>query len=250
MTDMIDQALILPRYLAGPGDAGWVTIPLHEAAGWSHGHEPLLPRVLLSSPDQKTLLRLEPAPGDQWWRIIHNGGSAATSWYASFGARTPVELIAAVTDTLTDPAYNERAVADPTQPLRQAGWETAPSGEFRSPDGIVTGERITFSGMTSWFITAALDQDHTVWQARFDGRAPASVVTAFTQALAVAKPLPRTHEQTLGLSRQRLTLHWQQATPETVASALPVRVQRLAARRRSKPSPAPQPPRSTPHRTH
>lgn len=249
MSDMVDQALISPRYLAGPGDPAWVTVPLHEAAGWSHGHEPLLPRVILSSPDQKTLLRLEPAPGDQWWRISHNGGHPSNSWYASFGGRTPVELIAAVTDTLTDPTHNERALADPLQPLRRQGWETSPSGEFRSPDGIVKGERITFSGSNSWFITAAFDEDDALWQARFDGRTPAGIVVAFTQAIAAREPLWRTHEQTLGLSRQGLNLRWQQATAASVASALPDRVERLAARRTGAPPPPPQPPRPAPRRT-
>ncbi|MFD9288371.1 hypothetical protein ACFWBV_08665 [Streptomyces sp. NPDC060030] len=41
-------------------------MPLHRACGWSYGHDPLMPRVLLSSPDQKALLRLEPDPADQW----------------------------------------------------------------------------------------------------------------------------------------------------------------------------------------
>ncbi|MFF7438962.1 DUF317 domain-containing protein [Streptomyces sp. NPDC008122] len=248
MSDMADQALVSPCYLAGPGDPAWVTVPLHEATAWSHGHEPLLPRVILSRPDQKTLLRLEPAPGDQWWRITHNGGSPSNSWYASFGARTPVELIAAVTDALTDPAHHERALADPTRPLHRQGWETAPSGEFRSPDGIVKGERITFSGSSSWFITASIDEDSELWQARFDGRTPASIVTAFTQALASREPLRRTHEQTLGLSRHAIDLHWEQVPAESVAFALPDRLERLAARRTGTPPPASQPPRSAPRR--
>ncbi|MFJ3906053.1 DUF317 domain-containing protein [Streptomyces sp. NPDC090025] len=217
------------------------------ASRLAHGHEPLLPRVILSSPDQKTLLRLEPAPSDQWWRISHNGGSPSNSWSASFGGRTPVELIAAVTDTLTDPAHNERAAADPIRPLRRQGWETAPSGEFRSPDGIVKGERITYSGSNGWFITAAFDEDHVLWQARFDSRTPAGIVTAFTQALADREPLRRTHEQTRGLSRQGINLHWQQATAVSVASALPDRVERLAARRTG--TPPPPPPRPAPRRT-
>lgn len=249
MSDMVDQALISPRYLAGPGDPAWITVPLHEAVGWSHGHEPLLPRVVLSSPDQKKLLRLEPNPSDQWWRITHNGGSPWNSWYASFGGRTPVELIAAVTDTLTDPAHNERAAADPLRPLRRQGWETAPSGEFRSPDGLVKGERMTFSGSNGWFITAAFDENYVMWQARFDSRTPADIVTAFTQALANREPLRRTHEQTRGLSRQGINVHWQQATAVSVASALPDRVERLAARRTGTPPPPPQPPRPAPRRT-
>ncbi|MFI8102113.1 DUF317 domain-containing protein [Streptomyces sp. NPDC086023] len=249
MSDMIDQALVSPRYLAGPGDPAWVTVPLHEAAGWSHGHDPLMPRVILSSPDRKTLLRLEPAIGDQWWRITHTGGSPSNSWYASFGARTPVELIAAVTDALTDPAHNERALADATRPLHRQGWETAPDGEFRSPDGIVKGERITFSGSSSWFITASVDEGSELWQARFDGRIPAGIVAAFTQALASDEPLRRPHEQTRGLRRQGIDLRWEQVPAKNVAFALADRIERLTARRTGTPPPAPQPPRPAPRRT-
>jgi hypothetical protein len=248
VTDMIDQALVAPRYLAGPGDPAWVTVPLHQASRWSHGHEPLLPRVVLSSPDQKTLLRLEPSPDDQWWRITHNGGAPATSWYASFGARTPVELIAAVTDALTDPAHDERMMADILRPLRRRGWETAPDGEFRSPDGIVEGERLTFAGSASWFITAGRKEDVPLWDARFDGRTPTRIVAAFIEALADPAPLRRTHEQTLGLNRHRLGLQWQQVPAESLASVLPDRVARLAARRPGTPPPAARP--SPPTRRH
>ncbi|WP_345961601.1 hypothetical protein ABDE16_03415 [Streptomyces sp. BRB040] len=60
----VDIAYIAPRHLAGGGDPAWITVPLHRACGWSYGHDPLMPRVLLSSPDQKALLRLEPDPTD------------------------------------------------------------------------------------------------------------------------------------------------------------------------------------------
>ncbi|MER7540382.1 hypothetical protein ABTX77_37235 [Streptomyces sp. NPDC097704] len=62
MSVRVEQALISPRYLAGPGDPAWVTAALHAGAGWSHGHDPLMPRVILTSPDQKSMLRLEPHP--------------------------------------------------------------------------------------------------------------------------------------------------------------------------------------------
>ncbi|MFD6989290.1 hypothetical protein [Streptomyces sp. NPDC059943] len=58
----VEQTLIAPRYLAGGGDPGWVTVPLHRAAGWSYGHDPLMPRVILTSPDQLTQLRIDPDP--------------------------------------------------------------------------------------------------------------------------------------------------------------------------------------------
>lgn len=48
----VEQALISPRYLAGPGAPEWVTAALHAGAGWRHGQDPLVPRVILSSPDR------------------------------------------------------------------------------------------------------------------------------------------------------------------------------------------------------
>lgn len=57
-----------------------------------------MPRVLLSSPDQKALLRLEPDPDGQWWNLNHAAEADRPTWYASFGTRTPVERIAAFSD--------------------------------------------------------------------------------------------------------------------------------------------------------
>ncbi|GAA3212098.1 hypothetical protein GCM10020256_11290 [Streptomyces thermocoprophilus] len=67
----VDIDYIAPRHLAGGGDPAWITVPLHRACGWSYGHDPLMPRVLLSSPDQKALLRLEPDPDGRWWTLQH-----------------------------------------------------------------------------------------------------------------------------------------------------------------------------------
>ncbi|MFD4829151.1 DUF317 domain-containing protein [Streptomyces uncialis] len=55
---------------------------------------------MLSSPDQQTLMRLEPDPDGQWWTPQHTRTSAGPGWSASFGAWTPVEDISAVTDAL------------------------------------------------------------------------------------------------------------------------------------------------------
>ncbi|MDX2611034.1 MULTISPECIES: DUF317 domain-containing protein [Streptomyces] len=63
-----------------------------------------MPRVLLSCPDQKAHLRLEPDPDDQWWTLHHVAEPDRPAWYASFGARTAVELIAApAADAPCDP---------------------------------------------------------------------------------------------------------------------------------------------------
>ncbi|MFD7320574.1 DUF317 domain-containing protein [Streptomyces sp. NPDC059875] len=249
MSNLVEQALISPRYLAGPGNPAWVTVPLHEAAGWSHGNDPLMPRVILTSPDQKTMLRLEPDLNEPWWRLSHRDGRTGSVWSASFGGGTPVELISAVTDALTDPDYNARKVTDPYQPLRRAGWDAIPNGEFRSPDGRVRGERFNFSGSRNWRVTATLDEDDPVWKAWFDSVTPPSLVAAFMQALADHEPLRRSHEQTIGLSRRRISLRWQQWTAESVAYALPERINHLASRTTGTPPPPPPAPPSAPCRS-
>ncbi|MFD5108943.1 DUF317 domain-containing protein [Streptomyces cinereoruber] len=248
MSVKVEQAIISPRYLAGPGDPAWVTAALHAGARWSHGHDPLMPRVILTSPDQKSMLRLEPHPNGPWWHLSHRDGRTGSVWNASFDGGTPVELIASVTDALTDPGYNSRAISAPYQPLWEAGWASISNGEFRSPDGRVRGEHFNLSGSRNWRITANLDEDDPVWKAWFSGGTPRVLVAAFMQALADPEPVRRSREQTVGLSRRRITLHWQEWPAESVARALPERIERLAARRASPPPPAPPTPPPAPRR--
>ncbi|MCT7351622.1 hypothetical protein N4P33_05485 [Streptomyces sp. 15-116A] len=47
--ETVEVDFITPRHLAGGGDPAWIPVPLHRACGWSHGNDPLMPRVLLSS---------------------------------------------------------------------------------------------------------------------------------------------------------------------------------------------------------
>ncbi|MGC5412260.1 DUF317 domain-containing protein, partial [Streptomyces sp. DT225] len=86
--ETVEVTFVAPRHLAGGGDPAWITVPLHRACGWSHGQDPLMPRVLLSSPDQTAFLRLEPDPGGQWWRLLHAAEQDQPAWYASFGGHT------------------------------------------------------------------------------------------------------------------------------------------------------------------
>ncbi|WP_371551341.1 DUF317 domain-containing protein [Streptomyces sp. NBC_00554] len=110
-------------------------MPLHRAAGWSYGHDPLMPRVLLTSPDQLTQLRLDPDPDDPgWWTIRHARTADHPGWTATFEARTPVEIIAAFTDAMADPSGPPTAALDPCAPLRDAGWDTPrPSAALPPP---------------------------------------------------------------------------------------------------------------------
>ncbi len=204
-----------------------------------------MPRVLLSSPDQKALLRLEPDPDGQWWTLHHAAEPDRPAWYASFGARTPVELIAAVTDALTGPAPDASAPSDPYEPLRQMAW--APSADAPgsvSPDGTAYVQRLgSAEEAGAWFVTATLGRDRPVWQARFGEHTPAHLVTAFTTALADPRPVPRTHGSH-GLPTRDPSIVTRQTTDVLavhVASALEDRVQSLAARRAT-PSASPSPP--------
>ncbi|MEU2263924.1 DUF317 domain-containing protein [Streptomyces sp. NPDC019645] len=254
--EIVDVDFIAPRHLAGGGDPAWVTVPLHRACGWSYGHDPLMPRVILSSPDQKALLRLDPDPDGQWWTLHHAQQPDRPAWYASFGAHTPVEIIAGLTDALTNPAAHHAANADPYEPLLDAGWMPAPGkDDLISPDGTAYVERL---GSTqepgAWFVTARLGPDRQpLWQARFGEHTPPHLITSFTRALTDPSPLPRTGTPvSIPAYGTKLVTRTQRELPAVqVASALEDRVGALAARRPAAPakSPAPRRPPASPGRT-
>ncbi|WP_455770811.1 DUF317 domain-containing protein [Streptomyces bobili] len=136
MGNTVEQALITPRYLAGGGDPGWITVPLHRAAGWSYGHDPLMLRALTTSPDQLIPLRLDPDPDDPgWWTIRHARTANHPGWTATFEARTPVEIIAAFTDALTDREYRDRGHSGPAD-LAGRVHERHPAAPDRRRDAV------------------------------------------------------------------------------------------------------------------
>ncbi|WP_328939229.1 DUF317 domain-containing protein [Streptomyces tauricus] len=230
--DTVDVDFIHPRHLAGGGDPAWITVPLHDACGWSHGHDPLAPRVLLSSPDQQALLRLEPDLDGRWWTVQHAPAPKRPAWLASFGARTPVEIIAAFTDALTDPAADRADDADPREPLLNAGWSAAyRNSRLTSPDGTVRMEADEPTG--PWWVDIALRSFRTLlWQAHFSEHTPAHLITAFTAALADLRPVPRTAGPASLATRDAnlITVSRQKVPATQIASALPDRVRALAAR--------------------
>ncbi|MFB6553808.1 DUF317 domain-containing protein [Streptomyces sp. NPDC056405] len=242
--ETVEVDYITPRHLAGGGDPAWITVPLHRASGWSHGNDPLMPRVLLSSPDQKALLRLEPDPEGQWWTLQHAAEPGRPAWYASFGARTPVELIAAVTDALTDPAPPEGESPDPFEPLRQTAWSAPAIGAdgLVSPDGTVYVQwQGTPEEPDTWFVTATLGPNRPVWQALFDAHTPPHLVAAFTTALADRKPVYRTAgaRSLPTLNPHLVTRRYLDIPAVYVAAALEGRVRSLAARHSATPAALP-----------
>lgn len=235
--ETVEVDFIAPGHLTGSGDPAWITVPLHHACGWSNAEDPLRPQVIL------TELRLDPAPDAPWWRLYHAAAADHPAWYASFGARTPVELIAAVLDALTAPAASHEAASDPLEPARQAGWSWSPNARI-SPDGIAEIEYFTDHGGNSWFFTAALrgDPEDQLWQAHFDGNTPDYLVTAFTRALADPAPLIRDPLRLSPRARRRTHLRTEQLPVESVAFALEHRTAALSQRRAPSPATPPSPP--------
>ncbi|MGW5096391.1 DUF317 domain-containing protein [Streptomyces nodosus] len=235
--ETVEVDFITPRHLAGGGDPAWITVPLHRACGWSPSNDPLMPYVLLASPDQKALLSLEPDPDGQWWTLSHAAEPDRPAWYASFGARTPVELIAAVTDALTDPNPPAGAPSDPYEPLHQIGWSPPTIGGdgLVSPDGTAYIQRLgTAQEPGAWFVTTSLGPNRRqVWQARFGAHTPARLIAAFTAALVDPKPVARIDSGRNLPTRDPnvITCRPSDVLAAHVAGALEDRVHSLAARR-------------------
>ncbi|MBC9715716.1 DUF317 domain-containing protein [Streptomyces sp. TRM66268-LWL] len=241
----VEQAFIAPRYLAGIGDPGWITQPLHRVAGWSYGHDPLIPRVMLTSPDQLTQLRLAPGDPDDpdWWTIRQARTADHPAWAVTFQSRTPVEIIAAFTDALTDPSGPPAAEPDPFAALQDAGWETPRHfGGLAAPDGITRVERLGTPGSDLWHIETAVIRDPTIWRAVFTGTTPLHLIAAVTQSLADPAPMMRDPRRIPGWARDRMTVHTRPVPTADVAFALERRISSLAERHRHATDVPPAPP--------
>ncbi|MGW5120256.1 DUF317 domain-containing protein [Streptomyces noursei] len=201
---------VAPRHLAGGGDPAWVTVPLHRAFGWTPADDPLMPRVILTSPDRQTVLRLDPDPNRSWWTLHHTGDRDRPAWSVAFDAQTPVECIAALTDALASPLSSPARITHPYDYLGQAGWVRARDHDgFTSPDGHCDIEHfVSSSGNSRWYVNTAVsgDPEGQIWQAHLPGDTPQHLVAAFVRALADPAPLVRDPQQlpTRALARIRI----------------------------------------------
>lgn len=243
MHETIEQALVSPRYLAGGGDPAWVTVPLHRACGWSYGHDPLMPRTILTSPDQQATLRIDPDPDEPWWTVRHARSGDQPAWSATFDARTPVETIAAFTDALNTPTPPVSS-PHPYDVARQAGWHTA-GGCMVSPDRIAAIEHYGTHG--SWLAETRLDENEggLLWRASLSSTTPTHLVAAFAQALAGPTPVRRSPHRLPARAREHTHTRTVHLPVGDVAFALEQRVAALSARRETTTSntPAARPPR-------
>jgi hypothetical protein len=172
--------LVSPRCLAGPGDPRWATEPLKEA-GWTVRPYPgLSTHLTCTSPDRGTQL-VHDVSG---WTLTHAGPSR--QWTASFGFCTPVEIVAAVLDAVTDPA--PAGQPDPFFPFEQAGWRPNSHGDgLASHDGTTEVARLGDSGLA----TTVWEGPDFVWASYLHPDTPPHIVHAFATALTSPQAVPR-----------------------------------------------------------
>ncbi|MFJ2739695.1 DUF317 domain-containing protein [Streptomyces sp. NPDC087440] len=237
------QKLVAPRALAGIGDIRWLSMPLHQVYGWTASRDPLTPSVLLTSPDQQAQVRLNPHPDTRWWDIWHAATPGRPAWSVSAGSRTPVEILAALTDALTDPqpAPPGRDL-HPYDLLSEAGWGSSGQHDgLTSPDGY-TDVEVGYSALN---VETAVngDPEGQVWEAYLTRSTPLPLVNAFLQAVADTEPLPRDPSDIPFVVRQHLTTRTRHVTEPEIHLPLERRMTALAARSTTSPGPpAPQQP--------
>ncbi|AXG80753.1 DUF317 domain-containing protein [Streptomyces paludis] len=186
-----------PRHLAGRGDPRRITETLR-AAGWKNHSDQNYPQVVLASPDYRhtVVLEPEPEPYKAWWRI--RSDDEQRRWSTEFGAHTPVEILAALTDALLAPVPETTPEIWP--PLTAAGWtyerDARGNESATHPDGIMSLRRRSIEPGEHFYWTAEARHDYgatraLIWHAYLDDRMPTHLIAAFTTALASPEPVQR-----------------------------------------------------------
>ncbi|MFF7438964.1 DUF317 domain-containing protein [Streptomyces sp. NPDC008122] len=226
-------AQVSPRYLAGGGDARWVTAPLQQVYRWQIAHLPLSPVVRVIPRDRKAELHLSPDPDQPWWILRHLGAGEEEPWTMSFGARTPAEIITAATIAYAAGPGPEDVV-DPVTVLEQAGWTSRHQRHFDSPDGHVHIGRLANG---SWHIevTASTEpwqgseRQSAVWEAYFTEHTPPHVVAAFLTDLVSSDPVLRNERTMAPALRYSVRIQRDRVPAKQAEATLWDRVDRLSA---------------------
>lgn len=126
--------LIEPRALAGGGDIRHVSEFLR-ASGWRDRSKTGGP-LLLENPDRTIRIAYAPYVQPGGWTIHGAATGHQTEWWVHLDRQTPVEIVAGLTDALTQP----RSAHAPNvwAPLEEQRWQTGPEdGHYTatSPDG-------------------------------------------------------------------------------------------------------------------
>ncbi|MFK0121166.1 DUF317 domain-containing protein [Streptomyces sp. NPDC090994] len=204
--------LIEPRALAGGGDVRHVFAFLL-ASGWQDIAKKGGP-VAVRSPDRTVRVSYDPYAQPGGWTIHSAAQGQQAPWQAVLGPQTPVEIVAALTDSLVQP--RSAHAPDAWAPLAGQRWKTGFDDRHftaTSPDGAAwlhfrqgqTGDAVWWSG--------ARDQQGNGWSAQFTATIPLHLVAAFATALASPEPVMRPRGRVPHSTRIRTTsvsvLPWQ-----------------------------------------
>lgn len=198
-----DLVLVSPRYLAGCGSNARDALgPLIHLFNWEHDREPGTGHLSVSSPCGSVYVDLTPTRFDEpWWTISHH----EPYWAAQFSRQTPIEAIAALTQTLPqllgDTRHCER-IALTTSTLPQTAkandWRTTAEGSatvITSPDGHCE-LRHTPDADNRWTFRSSLhDGFDTEWTATFTRDTPVRAVAQFFAHLASTEPVQRAFKE-------------------------------------------------------
>ncbi|MEW1725140.1 DUF317 domain-containing protein [Streptomyces sp. NPDC093109] len=152
----------------------------------------------MASPDYRhsVVLEPEPEPYKAWWRICSY--VEQRRWNTQFGANTPVEILAALTDALLAPV--PETTPEIWTPLTAAGWtyerDARGNESATHPDGIMSLSRRSLDPGEHFLWTAEARHDYgdtqaLIWHAYLDDRMPTHLISAFTTALASSEPVQR-----------------------------------------------------------
>ncbi|MFE9686757.1 DUF317 domain-containing protein [Streptomyces sp. NPDC006285] len=182
--------LIQPRALAGGGDIRHVSEFLR-ASGWRDRSEKRGP-LFMESPDRTIRLFYDPHVQPGGWTISGAARGHQAAWNAVLGSQTPVEILAGLTDALTQPLSAH--APDVWAPLRHQHWSTTyRAGQFtaESPDGTSWMQFHEDPPAPPVWWSGAGDQQGNGWTATFTATTPMHLVQAFTTALASPQPVMR-----------------------------------------------------------
>ncbi|NIY65623.1 DUF317 domain-containing protein [Streptomyces malaysiensis] len=191
-----DRVLVSPCHLAGAGTDRLADAigPLIHLFGWQNEHDRATGRITLSSPDGGVFVNFNCShPQGQWWSVSHH----EPFWEAKFTRQTPIEPIAAVTQTLPQLVGDHRhadRIPLTTSALAQIAelnhWR-GDGGTFTSPDGHCLLQH-TPGDETPWrFQHHVYDGFDTHWHASFTQDTPEQLVAQFFAHLATTTPVER-----------------------------------------------------------
>ena len=182
--------LVEPRALAGGGDLRHVSEFLR-ACGWQDKSKRNGPLVL-DSLDRTIRVSYNPYVLPGGWTIHSRATAHQDDWTVFLDRRTPVEIVAGLTDALTRP--RSAHAPDVWAPLQEQHWITHRDDNHfiaTSPGGAAWMQfHHDPSGQAIWW-SGAQDQQGYGWTATFTVSTPLHLIQAFSEALASPEPVMR-----------------------------------------------------------